>query len=71
MPWSKELGVTIHWCRHHAITCIDRIAGLAVARAFAGHKEAPEVTLVYAAASFQEVARAVATYTGEPHPAAK
>ena len=71
MPWAKELGVSIHWCRHHAITCIERIAGLAVARAFAGHKEPPEVTLHYSSASFEEVAQAVAIYTGEPHPCAE
>jgi len=71
IPWVKELGVSIHWCRHHATSCIERIAGLAVARAFAGHTEGREVTLTYTSASFQEVARAVAIYTGEPHPDAE
>jgi len=71
IPWVKELGVSIHWCRHHATSCIERIAGLAVARAFAGHTEGREVTLTYTSASFQEVARAVAIYTGEEHPGAE
>jgi len=71
IPWAKQGGVSIHWCRHHAISCIERIAGLAVARAFAGHREPREVTLHYSSATFQEVARAVAIYTGEPHPGAE
>jgi integrase/recombinase XerC len=70
IPWVRELGVSIHWCRHHATSCVERIAGFAVARAFAGHREGREVTLTYTSASFQEVCRAVAIYTGEPHPGA-
>ena len=27
IPWVKELGVSIHWCRHHATSAIERIAG--------------------------------------------
>lgn len=70
LPWVKEQGVSIHWCRHHATSAIERIGGYAVARAFAGHAEGGEVTTTYIKAQINEVARAVASYTGEPHPLA-
>jgi len=70
IPWVKELGVSIHWCRHHATSAIERIAGYGVARAFAGHSGGDEVTNTYIKANLGEVARAVAAYTGEPHPLA-
>lgn len=70
IPWVKELGVSIHWCRHHATSAIERIAGYGVARAFAGHATSDEVTTTYIKAQIHEVARAVAIYTGEPHPLA-
>lgn len=69
LPWVREQGVSIHWCRHHATSAIERIAGYAVARAFAGHAEGSEVT-TYIKAHAHEVARAVAIYTGEGHPLA-
>jgi integrase len=70
IPWVQELGVSIHWCRHHATSSIERIAGYGVARAFAGHSGGDEVTTTYIKANLNEVARAVAIYTGEPHPLA-
>jgi len=70
IPWVQELGVSIHWCRHHATSSIERIAGYGVARAFAGHSGGDEVTTTYIKANLGEVARAVAIYTGEPHPLA-
>ena len=70
IPWVRELGVSIHWCRHHAISSIERIAGYGVARAFAGHSGVGEVTTTYIKAQLPEVARAVAIYTGETHPLA-
>lgn len=70
LPWVREQGVSIHWCRHHATSAIERIGGYAVARAFAGHADGSEVTTTYIKAQINEVARAVATYTGEPHPLA-
>ena len=71
IPWVQELGVSIHWCRHHATSAIERIAGYGVARAFAGHSGGEEVTTTYIKANLSEVARAVAIYTGEPHPLAR
>ncbi len=70
IPWVRELGVSIHWCRHHATSAIERIGGYAVAREFAGHSGGDEVTTTYIKANLSEVARAVAAYTGESHPLA-
>jgi site-specific recombinase XerD len=36
-PWAAELGVSAHWIRHTTITDIERIAGVRVAGAYAGH----------------------------------
>lgn len=52
-----------------AITAVDRLAGYPVAQAFAGHAP-PSVTGRYLHATLAEVAAAVATLTGEPHPLA-
>jgi site-specific recombinase XerC len=68
LEWVKESGVSIHWCRHHAIASIEQIAGFGVARAFAGHKQNGEATTTYIRAHLYRVARAVAIYTGEAHP---
>lgn len=74
--WQRDLtdpalrGVSVHWLRHTAITNIERLAGFAVARAFAGHEVGREVTTSYIKASVPEVAAAVARLTGEPHPLA-
>lgn len=68
LPWVSQHGVSIHWCRHHATSSIERLAGYAVARQFAGHSSGGEVTTTYIKALPHEVARAVELYTGEPHP---
>lgn len=70
LPWVAQHGVSIHWCRHHATSAIERIAGYAVARAFAGHRSSAETTTTYITAHDHEVAAAVAAYTSEPHPLA-
>lgn len=68
LPWVGRYNVSIHWCRHHATSNIERIAGYAVARHFAGHTSGGETTTTYIKAMPYEVARAVELYTGEPHP---
>lgn len=69
LPWADTIGFGSHVLRHHAGTRVDRIAGYAVACRFLGHK--PEgVTGRYVQATHEEVARAVAMMTGEPHPLA-
>lgn len=70
LPWAKERGVSIHWCRHHATSSIERLAGYAVARAFAGHFVGGDTTTTYITAHEHEVAQAIARYTSEPHPLA-
>lgn len=69
IPWSQRTPLTAHVLRHTAITAVERVAGFAVARAFAGH-EPGSVTGTYTKASIHEVAAAVAVLTGEPHPLA-
>ncbi|HWL41827.1 MAG TPA: site-specific integrase [Ilumatobacter sp.] len=69
VPWSARTPLTAHVLRHTAITAVERVAGFAVAQAFAGHS--PEsVTGTYTKADISEVAAAVAELTGELHPLA-
>jgi integrase/recombinase XerC len=39
LPWAAELGVTAHWIRHTTLTDIERLAGIRVAGAYAGHSD--------------------------------
>ena len=59
--------MSFHWLRHHAITSIERIAGFAVAEAFARHQTA-SVTGTYIKARQMEVRAAFNTYIGEQTP---
>ena len=63
LMWAKQRGVSLHWLRHTAITNIDRIAGFAVAEAFAGH-EPQGVTARYTTARPDEVVDAFNIYVG-------
>lgn len=67
VAWADRAGVTLHWLRHHAITQIERVAGPAVAEAFARHANST-VTAIYTKASMTEVCRAVGTVTQTEHP---
>ena len=69
MPWSQRTPLTAHVLRHTAITAVERVAGFAVAQAFAGHQPG-SVTGTYTKADIHEVAAAVERLTGEPHPLA-
>ena len=69
LPWALELGLSAHWLRHTTLTWCERSHGLAVARAFAGHRGGP-VTLSYVKPDFSDVASALSSLTGRPHPAA-
>lgn len=69
LPFSTTTTVDSHTLRASAIALVERYAGHEVARAFAGHAE-KSVTSLYAKASIEEVAAAVAYLTGEPHPLA-
>lgn len=39
LPWANELGVTAHWLRHTTLTDIERLAGIRIAGAYAGHAD--------------------------------
>jgi integrase len=39
LPWAAELGVTAHWLRHTTLTDVERIAGVRIAAAYAGHAD--------------------------------
>jgi integrase len=67
--WAQRTPLTAHVLRHTAITSVERIAGFAVAQAFAGHTPG-SVTGTYTKADVSEVAAAVVILTGEPHPLA-
>lgn len=38
-PWAGELGVSAHWRRHTTLTDIERVAGVRIAAAYAGHAD--------------------------------
>lgn len=69
VPWSQRTPLTAHVLRHTAITAVERVAGFAVAQAFAGHQPG-SVTGTYTKADIHEVASAVEKLTGEAHPLA-
>lgn len=69
VTWAQRTPLTAHVLRHTAVTAVERVAGFAVAQAFAGHQPG-SVTGTYTKADIHEVAAAVADLTGEPHPLA-
>ncbi|MFE7718181.1 hypothetical protein ACFU44_03980 [Nocardia rhizosphaerihabitans] len=72
LPWAHTLGNSPHWIRHTTLTHIERLHGLAIARAFAGHDDSrgntTPTTLLYVRADLLEVVTALATLTGQQHP---
>jgi integrase len=72
LSWVDAQQISTHWLRHTTLTRVERQFGYAIARAFAGHNSsrAPGTTATYIKADEEEVARAVAALTGEPHPLA-
>lgn len=67
LDWVDNENMSFHWLRHHAITSIERIAGYAVAEAFARHTTS-SVTGTYITARPDEVRAAFNTYIGERPP---
>jgi integrase len=67
LSWAAKEGVSAHWLRHTSTAAVERVAGYAVARRFAGHVGG-EVTTTYITASIAELASAISILTGEPHP---
>lgn len=72
LPWAHAQQISTHWLRHTTLTWVERNFGYAVAHAYAGHTASGDAgaTSTYVRASLQEVATALATLTGEPHPLA-
>jgi len=72
LPWLHTMGITAHWIRYTTLTWVERNYGYAVAATFAGHAAGYQTgsTLTYVAATIEELAIAVASLTGEPHPLA-
>jgi integrase/recombinase XerC len=70
LSWADRTPVSAHVLRYTAINAIGRLAGYAVAQAFAGHAP-PSVTGLYLRARLCDVAAAVAVLTDEPHPLAE
>ncbi|GAB3686496.1 tyrosine-type recombinase/integrase [Saccharopolyspora tripterygii] len=73
LPWVTTQGVSTHWLRHTTLTWVERNHGYAIARAYAGHTTTNSdtgTTTTYTRAGMTEIATALATLTGEPHPLA-
>jgi hypothetical protein len=72
LPWVAAQQISAHWLRHTTLTWIERMFGHAVAREYAGHTgvDRRDTTAGYTRATLAEVATALATLTGEPHPLA-
>ena len=72
LPWVATQQISTHWLRHTTLTWVERNFGYATARAYAGHTDNANAgtTATYVRANIQEIAAALATLTGEPHPLA-
>jgi integrase len=73
LPWVATQQVSAHWIRHTILTWVERNFGFAVAQAYAGHEDhgrGGRAMATYVRAGIPEVATALATLTGEPHPLA-
>lgn len=56
LAWAGELGVSAHWLRHTTLTDVERLAGVRVAAAYAGHSDSGfGVTGRYTKVSFDEL----------------
>jgi integrase/recombinase XerC len=72
LPWVATQQISTHWLRHTTLTWVERHFGYAIARAYAGHTDNGNggTTATYVRADLPEIAAALATLTGEPHPLA-
>ncbi|MBW0009365.1 MAG: site-specific integrase, partial [Pseudonocardiales bacterium] len=72
LPWVATQQISTHWLRHTTLTWVERNFGYAIARTYAGHTDNGNAgtTATYVRASIPEIATALATLTGEPHPLA-
>ena len=72
LPWVATQQISTHWLRQTTLTWVEHNFGYAIARAYAGHAEKKDATTTstYVRSGLDEVAQALATLTGEPHPLA-
>jgi integrase/recombinase XerC len=73
LPWVAIQQISTHWLRHTTLTWVERNFGYGVARAYAGHTDSGNdagTTTTYIRATLHEIAAALGTLTGEPHPLA-
>jgi integrase len=71
LEWASSLQISAHWLRHTTLTWVERNFGMAVARAYAGHRSTGDMTTTaYVKAVIAEVATALTALTGEPRPLA-
>lgn len=68
--WANLAGWSSHWLRHHTAAQIESIGGRPCKMRILAHKPNGQ-TDGYARASFEHLAWAVATMTGQPHPLAQ
>jgi len=57
LPWAARLGLSLHWLRHTTLSDVERVSGLRVARAYAGHAPA-DVTDLYTHVTFADLVEA-------------
>ena len=73
LPWIATPQVSTDCIRDTVLTWVERNFGFAVAQAYAGHEDhgrGGRAMATYIRAGLPEVAAALATLTGEPHPLA-
>lgn len=72
LPWVITQNISTHWLRHTTLKWVERTFGQAVAHAYAGHTNTTNDSAIhtYTRADLTEIATALATLTGEPHPLA-
>jgi integrase len=70
LDWTQRTPISAHVLRHTAINNIAHLAGYPTAQTFAGHTPS-HVTGRYLQATITQVAAAIATLTGQPHPLAR
>jgi hypothetical protein len=69
LPWDATHGISTHWLRHTTLTWVERHYGYGIARA--GHTDTTgPPTTTYIKANLHDIATALSTMTGQPHPLA-
>lgn len=72
IPSVRTQNISTHWLRYTTLTWVERHFGYAIAHAFAGHADASDsATITYIKADLTDIATALQTLTGEPHPLAR